>query len=511
MTCSLSYGFICSKRERATPFPPTEPPPMPGFCPAGFTRYKDKCYQVNTSSKDWEAAQADCQKKLTFKRCNLASISSKEEQAFIISLMVGKKGNFWIGLRQFVTGKYLWADNTDVTFTNWAKDNPSKGKSTNLCTAMYFQPYRAGQWLDAWKKTKNNYICMSYVQSDVPTPAPPPSNPCGDGWMPFNDNCYQAVVDPMTWEDASTFCTKYDQGYLVSIVDGFEQAFIYSYLAQFEQEPMWLGLNDKSTPGTFRWSDDWPVTYVNWGKGQPDREEGGCVYMDEKSFWYDVDCDQPYSFLCKRSSRTPPHTYPPLTGSCKFNDGVKDWVAFGDHCYIFETGDIKSQVEARSDCELSNAVLASVHGSTEMNFLRNRLKQTTSGEAWIGMRKTLNKGWEWVDGSPVEFVNWKPGFPQDKDGSKNWNCVAARQGGKWVDKECAETAGYVCKREQIPPTPTPAAGMSGGEKAGIVISVFAFAIVCTILVVMLYSISRGGQPLDVFTDLKNKKFGQSAA
>ena len=57
---------------------------------------------------------------------------------------------------------------------------------------------------------------------------------------------------------------------------------------------------DFKTPGTYMWSDNWPVMYTNWDQGQPVRgSDGGCVMFNNSGRWRDTDCKNSYPFICK--------------------------------------------------------------------------------------------------------------------------------------------------------------------------------------------------------------------
>lgn len=45
---------------------------------------------------------------------------------------------------------------------------------------------------------------------------------------------------------------------------------------------MWIGLNDQKNQMNFEWSDDSPVVYTNWNKGEPNNYHGSkedCVAL----------------------------------------------------------------------------------------------------------------------------------------------------------------------------------------------------------------------------------------
>ena len=54
---------------------------------------------------------------------------------------------------------------------------------------------------------------------------------------------------------------------MVTINDAGENVYVTSVAAQVGHS--WIGLNDATTEGTFVWANGEPVTYTNWGGGEP--------------------------------------------------------------------------------------------------------------------------------------------------------------------------------------------------------------------------------------------------
>ena len=59
----------------------------------------------------------------------------------------------------------------------------------------------------------------------------------------------------------------------------------------------------------------------------------------------------------------------------------------------------------------------------------------------------LGNDWRWNDRSTVDYLNWAPGEPSDKDGVEL--CVEMytddEKLGMWNDHICNELRGYACK------------------------------------------------------------------
>lgn len=56
------------------------------------------------------------------------------------------------------------------------------------------------------------------------------------------------------------------------------------------------------TTGSYSWVDQWPVTFTQWGQGEPDiTKSAACVAMADGK-WNDTDCNDLRPFTCKIST-----------------------------------------------------------------------------------------------------------------------------------------------------------------------------------------------------------------
>ena len=57
-------------------------------------------------------------------------------------------------------------------------------------------------------------------------------------------------------------------------------------------------------------------------------------------------------------------------------------------------------------------------------------------------------GFMWVDGSPLQYTNWRPGEPTTRGLAGNdENCVEVDlSDGKWNDEDCNSKRAFICEK-----------------------------------------------------------------
>ena len=65
---------------------------------------------------------------------------------------------------------------------------------------------------------------------------------------------------------------------------------------------------------------------------------------------------------------------------------------------------------------------------------------------WIGLYEKGRDGqWEWTDGTPYEYDNWRPGEPNNWAGNdEDCAIVNYNRTHKWFDASCSAAFRYIC-------------------------------------------------------------------
>ena len=123
----------------------------------------------------------------------------------------------------------------------------------------------------------------------------------GDTTLP-----YMFCTDAQSWSDAQTTCDTY--GYhLLTIDDDTENGWADDTADTYSTSKWWIGLNDRTTEGTFEWEDGSTVSYTNWQSGEPNNGSGGsgnedCVQLNRYhplQTWNDEPCSDTFYFVCE--------------------------------------------------------------------------------------------------------------------------------------------------------------------------------------------------------------------
>lgn len=130
------------------------------------------------------------------------------------------------------------------------------GDKKEIATPLIF----GGQNADNFTFTNN----MSNISDQVPSDA-----------VEFNGHYYYVYdLDTVTtWEEAKEYCES-QGGYLATITNAEEDAFLYSYLTEAGYSSAMFGLTDQEQPDNWHWVTGEKLSYQNWRSGEPNHQGG---------------------------------------------------------------------------------------------------------------------------------------------------------------------------------------------------------------------------------------------
>ena len=96
----------------------------------------------------------------------------------------------------------------------------------------------------------------------------PTGNDCTSTSIKHQNKWYKFCHDSKSWDDAQTSCQSLSGYYDLVVIDSLELNLLLSEQGGFSN--YWIGLSDKSTEGSFEWTDGSVLSIDNWASGNPD-------------------------------------------------------------------------------------------------------------------------------------------------------------------------------------------------------------------------------------------------
>ncbi|NWH57209.1 MRC1 protein, partial [Geococcyx californianus] len=120
--CDKQLGYICKKKP-SSQSSEKETIEDPG-CQKGWKRYGFHCYFIGSTLVTFSEANKTCERSKSY----LATVESRNEQAFLISLTgLRSEKYFWIGLSNTEEqGSFRWTTGETPLFTHWNTAMPGK-------------------------------------------------------------------------------------------------------------------------------------------------------------------------------------------------------------------------------------------------------------------------------------------------------------------------------------------------------------------------------------------------
>ncbi len=127
---------------------------------------------------------------------------------------------------------------------------------------------------------------------------------CAGGQIGPTGNCYTQTAEGQ-WTAAEAACVAAG-GHLVTVGSWVENAWLAAaFSITGFGNAAWIGLNDRTTEGTFVWSSGAPVTYTAWNTREPNNNRPGdgedCAHViNADGAWNDNRCNDNYRGICER-------------------------------------------------------------------------------------------------------------------------------------------------------------------------------------------------------------------
>lgn len=317
--------------------------PSSSACDQGWYAYKqEKCLFYDPVNVNFEKAVTVC----SDKNATLASIGSKEEQDFILSLgrlhyTLSGVHWVWLGLTRNINDPLLfnWKDGSLFNYSNWRDGCPDTRPGEN-CVLMTVFRDRPSHWCNfRCDSNFDHVICQKeWSEGGSTTPLPaivtppkrrpgsrfPPRRPwfpdipmesqeCDFGWDFKFNKCYKFILSNVTGEEARYYCRRFGgDAQPLTISSEAEQSWAvdFAFFKNEAKEAVWLGaLRVGPENNSIKWRDGRDMVYANWSPHEPDNRNNSenCVAMNDipKFFgmWLDAPCTLKFHLICEKTAK----------------------------------------------------------------------------------------------------------------------------------------------------------------------------------------------------------------
>uniref|UniRef100_A0A2C9KE90 Macrophage mannose receptor 1-like n=1 Tax=Biomphalaria glabrata TaxID=6526 RepID=A0A2C9KE90_BIOGL len=436
--CNVSYPFTCEKPE--------------GVCPDGWIRHQEMCFKFFTNQKfSWTQSKFYC----SAMGANILQITRQSFQNVINSYFKELRALFvssiWIGASDDGSGQqFIWSDGTEISYTNWALKPPA-----SVAGVKRFGFLNTSDADGKWQLQDGKAVTRRAFACSIPTNKPlrdlPSTNKsllCDEGWEVAGDSCVYISDNDATYMEAQQACLSLKSQLVV-----INSQDIHGYMtSRIQTGAYWTGLNDRNSEGKFLWSNNIKLTITYWADGQPDNKaDENCVILKPVSSsvrWFDVKCSDTYSYICQKppvNANDSISTTTEVKGQYSAKCGsMWEERAGTDWCYQFRLTKLTWH-DANDLCTFYNGSLASITSKEEQSYFEGIIRSYTSVVFWIGASDRLKEaGWQWIDGSPLAYLNWDRGEPNNLNDE---DCAGIKSNNyRWNDFPCNIRNSFICKK-----------------------------------------------------------------
>ena len=238
--------------------------------------YNGHTYEYYDQSLTWNQAYKFCERK----GGHLVTITSKEENDFVVDLAKDRSGSLWAGGKTFDAKTWYWINSEPFDYQNW-----DTGEPNNFDNAQdTLQIYVSGKWDDLYANMYNPQVFVCEYDNEIDTSKYTPVYK-----EYYNGHEYWFFEDNVDWQTAKKICEE-KGGYLTIPNSAEENAFILSGIKKTSQKETWIGVTDIVQEGVWKDVKGNDITYTNWASSQPDNYLGieDYVHFYEDGTWNDL-------------------------------------------------------------------------------------------------------------------------------------------------------------------------------------------------------------------------------
>uniref|UniRef100_A0A673MXG5 C-type lectin domain-containing protein n=1 Tax=Sinocyclocheilus rhinocerous TaxID=307959 RepID=A0A673MXG5_9TELE len=124
-------------------------------CPFGWTNFGVRCYKFFSQSANWITAERNCQSLDS----NVASVHSKAENNFLLSLLPSSTTRCWVGTHDGEQeGQWVCSDGSTYDYTNWCSAEPNNDGVEN-CGEININQMSNRCWNDQPCSSQTGFVC----------------------------------------------------------------------------------------------------------------------------------------------------------------------------------------------------------------------------------------------------------------------------------------------------------------------------------------------------------------
>nr|CAA91440.2 C-type lectin-like protein [Girardia tigrina] len=230
---------------------------------------------------------------------------------------------------------------------------------------------------------------------------------------------YHLNKNKMNYNDAVKYCNSKEIR-LVKITDSQTNAAVFELASKNGMGTYWMNGNDIAIEGTWVDTENKPLVYKNWYKGEPNNWGGNqnCLVAayHPNEMWFDIGCNTLNSVICEIVIEN----YHTNKNKMTYNDAVK-------YCNDRNMGLVKIP-NSEVNVNVYNLALKHNLGTYWMNG-----NDIAIGGTWVN---TENK--------PLVYKNWYTGEPNNWGGNQNCLVAAYHPNEMWFDIGCDTLNSVIC-------------------------------------------------------------------